>query len=242
MTLDGLTALVTGATGGIGSACARALAAADADVVLIGRSREPLQRLAAEIGGRAAPPCDLRRPGLVALVMEELPVPDILVGCAGGNRPAPFLGLRAEDLAWSWETNVVAALAPAQAAARRMVAGGRRGAIVTVTSQMGHVGGRERTAYCAAKHAVEGAHKAMALELAPYGIRVNTIAPTFVETAMTAPALADAAFRRSVLAKIPLGRLGSPEEVAQAVLFAASPAAGLMTGASLLVDGGWTAQ
>jgi NAD(P)-dependent dehydrogenase (short-subunit alcohol dehydrogenase family) len=239
---EGLTALVTGATGGIGRACARALAGAGAKVVLLGRSREAIEALAVELGALAAPPCDLRRPALVRRVVDQLPAPDILVGCAGGNRPTPFLGLRDEDLAWSWETNVVAALAPAQAAARRMVAGGRRGAIVTVTSQMGHVGGRERTAYCAAKHAVEGAHKAMALELAPHGIRVNTVAPTFVETAMTAEALADEGFRRSVVAKIPLGRLGTPEEVAEAVLFAASPAAGLMTGASLRVDGGWTAQ
>jgi NAD(P)-dependent dehydrogenase (short-subunit alcohol dehydrogenase family) len=107
---------------------------------------------------------------------------------------------------------------------------------------MGHVGGRDRTAYCAAKHAVEGASRAMALELAPHGIRVNTVAPTFVETPMTTPFLADEAFRADVLSRIPAGRLGTADEVAAAVLFAASPAASLMTGASLRVDGGWTAQ
>ena len=240
--LDGTVAVVAGATGGIGAACARRLSSAGADVVLLGRSRPALDRLARELGAVAAPPCDLTRPEHVRAVFAELPVPDVLVGCAGGNRPAGFLEMDDEDLGWSWRTNVVSALAPAQAAARRMVAGGRAGSIVTVTSQMGHVGGRDRTAYCAAKHAVEGAHKAMALELAPRGIRVNTVAPTFVETAMTRPWLADAGFREAVIASIPLGRLGTPEEVAAAVLFAASPAAGLMTGASLRVDGGWTAQ
>jgi NAD(P)-dependent dehydrogenase (short-subunit alcohol dehydrogenase family) len=240
--LDGAVAIVTGPTGGIGSACARALARAGAKLILLGRSRPAVERLARELGATAAPACDLSRPGTVRRVIDALPTPDVLVGCAGGNRPAPFLELGDDDLRWTWETNVVAALAPAQAVARRMVAEGRRGAIVTVTSQMGHVGGVDRTAYCAAKHAVEGACKAMALELAPHGIRVNTVAPTFVETEMTRPFLADEAFRASVVARIPLGRLGSPEEVASAVLFAASPDAALMTGSSLRVDGGWTAQ
>jgi NAD(P)-dependent dehydrogenase (short-subunit alcohol dehydrogenase family) len=240
--LDGAVAVVTGATGGIGGACAHALREAGARLVLVGRSASALARLAGELDAVAAPPCDLADAERVRSLFGELPVPDVLVGCAGGNRPAPFLELRDEDLAWSWRTNVVAALAPAQAAARRMVARGRGGAIVTVTSQMGHVGGPERTAYCAAKHALEGAHKAMALDLAPHGIRVNTVAPTFVETAMTRSWLADPGFRESVLARIPLGRLGTPGEVAAAVVFAASPEAGLMTGASLRVDGGWTAQ
>jgi NAD(P)-dependent dehydrogenase (short-subunit alcohol dehydrogenase family) len=240
--LDGTVAVVAGATGGIGAACARRLSRAGAEVVLLGRSRPALDGLARELGALAAPPCDLTRPDLVRAIFAELPVPDVLVGCAGGNRPAAFLEMDDDDLGWSWRTNVVSALVPAQAAARRMVAGARAGSIVTVTSQMGHVGGRDRTAYCAAKHAVEGAHKAMALELAPHGIRVNTVAPTFVETAMTRSWLADEGFRDAVIARIPLGRLGTPEEVAAAVLFAASPAAGLMTGASVHVDGGWTAQ
>jgi NAD(P)-dependent dehydrogenase (short-subunit alcohol dehydrogenase family) len=211
-------------------------------VVLISRSPATLDALAAELGRATACACDLTDAGAVREAFERLPVPDVLVGCAGANRPRPFLELTGEDLDWSWQANVRTALAAAQAAARRMVAAGRRGAIVTVTSQMGHVGGRDRTAYCAAKHAVEGASKAMALELAPHGIRVNTVAPTFVETPMTRPFLADASFRSDVLARIPLGRLGTPEDVAAAVLFAASPAAAMMTGASLRVDGGWTAQ
>jgi NAD(P)-dependent dehydrogenase (short-subunit alcohol dehydrogenase family) len=232
-------AIVTGATGGLGSACARAFAGAGAELVLVSRGGERLRALAAELGATALE-CDLTDDGAVAAAFYGLPVPNVLVGCAGGNRPRPFLELTGADLDWAWRVNARAALAPAQAVARRMVAAGRGGAIVTVTSQMGHVGGRERTAYCAAKHAVEGASRALALELAPYGIRVNTVAPTFVETPMTRPFLADPTVREGVISRIPLGRLGTPEEVAAAVLFAASSE--LMTGASLRVDGGWTAQ
>jgi hypothetical protein len=122
------------------------------------------------------------------------------------------------------------AFVTAQACAKRMIAAGRPGAIVHVTSQMGHVGAPLRTAYCAAKHAVEGLTKAMAVELAPHGIRVNAVAPTFVETPMTRPFFADPAARRAIERQIPLGRLGVPDEVAEAVLFAA--ASPLMTGAS----------
>ena len=232
-------AIVTGATGGLGSACARAFAGTGARLVLVSRGGDALHALAGELGATALA-CDLTDDDAVAAAFYGLPVPDVLVGCAGGNRPRPFLDITGDDLDWAWRVNVRASLAPAQAVARRMVAARRGGAIVTVTSQMGHVGGLGRTAYCAAKHAVEGASRALALELAPHGIRVNTVAPTFVETPMTRPFLADAAFRDDVLARIPLGRLGTPEEVAAAVLFAATSE--LMTGASLRVDGGWTAQ
>jgi NAD(P)-dependent dehydrogenase (short-subunit alcohol dehydrogenase family) len=232
-------AVVTGATGGLGSACARAFAQAGARLVLVSRGGAALDALADELDAMALA-CDLTDDDAVDAAFFGLPVPDVLVGCAGGNRPRPFLELSGEDLDWAWRVNVRAALTPAQAVARRMVAARSGGAIVTVTSQMGHVGGLDRTAYCAATHAVEGASRALALELAPYGIRVNTVAPTSVETAMTRPFLADPGFRDDVLARIPLGRLGTPGEVAGAVLYAAS--AELMTGACLHVDGGWTAQ
>ena len=116
------------------------------------------------------------------------------------------------------------------------------GAIVNMSSQMGHVGSPGRTVYCMTKHAIEGLTKAMAVELAPFGVRVNSVAPTFVETPMTQPMLADPAFGRFALDRIPLGRFGTPEEVAQAVSFLLSPQSSLITGTSLLVDGGWTAQ
>jgi NAD(P)-dependent dehydrogenase (short-subunit alcohol dehydrogenase family) len=123
-----------------------------------------------------------------------------------------------------------------------MLAAGRPGCIVNITSQMGHVGASNRTVYCMTKHALEGLTKAMAVELGSFGIRVNSVAPTFVETPMTKPMSADETFRRSVLDSIPLGKLAHPRDVAQAVLFLASPASGMITGASLLVDGGWTAR
>jgi NAD(P)-dependent dehydrogenase (short-subunit alcohol dehydrogenase family) len=241
--LAGHGAVVTGASGGLGRACALALSAAGAELVLIARRPAPLHALAAEIaaaGGRArSAPCDVTDRAALEAALAGGPAPRILVTCAGGNRPEPFLDVSGEALEWSWRLNVQAAFVAGQLCVRRMLAAGDGGAIVHVTSQMGHVGAPLRTAYCTAKHAVEGMAKAMAVELAPHGIRVNTVAPTFVQTPMTRPFLVDAAARRDIEQRIPLGRLGKAEEVADAVLFAAcSP---LMTGASLVVDGGWTA-
>jgi NAD(P)-dependent dehydrogenase (short-subunit alcohol dehydrogenase family) len=242
--VEGAVAVVTGASGGLGQACARRLAAAGADVVLVARRPGPLDALAAEIaaaGGRArAAPCDVTERAELEAALAGGPAPRVLVTCAGGNRPEPFLDVGDEALEWSWRLNVRAAFVCAQLCARRMIAAGAGGAIVHVSSQMGHVGAPLRTAYCAAKHAVEGMAKAMAVELAPHAIRVNTVGPTFVETSMTRPFLVDPAVRRDIEAQIPLGRLGTPEEVADAVLFAATSP--LMTGASLIVDGGWLAR
>jgi len=232
-------AVVTGASGGLGRACALAFARAGAGVALLGRSPDALDALAREIGPAAqAVPCDVTDGAQVRAAFARLAPPDVLVACAGGNRPQPFFDVTDEALDWSWRLNVRGAFLTAQAAARRMA--GRGGAIVFVSSQMGHVGAPLRTVYCAAKHAVEGLTKALALELAPHGIRVNAVAPTFVETPMTRPFLAEPGAREAIVAQIPLGRLGTPEEVAEAVLFAAG--ASLMTGASLRVDGGWTAR
>jgi NAD(P)-dependent dehydrogenase (short-subunit alcohol dehydrogenase family) len=130
----------------------------------------------------------------------------------------------------------------AQAAVRSMLRHGRGGVILNITSQMGHVGSPNRTVYCMTKHALEGLTKAMAVELAPHGIRVNAIAPTFVETELTAPMLKDPAFRKFVTEMIPMGRTARLEEVAAAAVYLASPAAQIITGHSLLVDGGWTAR
>ncbi len=239
--LEGRVAVITGAGGGLGSACADALAQEGASLVLVGRSAGPLEAVAERTGGRVAV-CDVTDGDRVREVIGAVPAIDVLVTCAGGNRPEPFLDVQEPALEWSWSLNVRGAFVTAQAAVRRMVACGRGGAIVHVTSQMGHVGAPGRTVYCAVKHAVEGLTKAMAVELAPHGIRVNTVAPTFVDTAMTHPYLAEPGVRDDVLGRIPLGRLGTPREVAGAVLFAASPASSLMTGTSLLVDGGWTAR
>ncbi|HEM45621.1 MAG TPA: SDR family oxidoreductase, partial [Alphaproteobacteria bacterium] len=139
------------------------------------------------------------------------------------------------------DINVRAAFLVAQGAARIM-ARGDGGAIVNMSSQMGHVGGAKRTVYCTTKFAIEGLTKSMALDLAAHGIRVNAVAPTFIETPMTRPMLDDPGFRDQVLSMIPVGKVGTPVDVAAAVVFLASPAAALITGTSLLVDGGWTAR
>jgi NAD(P)-dependent dehydrogenase (short-subunit alcohol dehydrogenase family) len=174
--------------------------------------------------------------------VEFLEQIDILVNNAGLNVPEPFLEVSEENLDRVLAVNVKGVFLVAQAAARRMVEHGEGGSIINVSSQMGHVGAPRRTVYCATKHAVEGLTKAMAVELAPHNVRVNSVAPTFVETPMTKPFLEDETIREDTLSRIPLGRLGRVEDVTGAVVFLASPTAGLITGTSLLVDGGWTAQ
>lgn len=172
---------------------------------------------------------------------------DILVNNAGSNIPEPFVEVSEEHLDRLLALNIRAAFLAAQAAARKMLeAPGRKargGAIIHMSSQMGHVGAVNRSVYCLTKHALEGLTKAMALELAPHGIRVVSIAPTFIETPMYRRMVAEKPqFAQWVEERIPAGRVGQPEDVAAAVVFAASPAASLMTGTSLVVDGGWTAQ
>jgi NAD(P)-dependent dehydrogenase (short-subunit alcohol dehydrogenase family) len=244
--LDGHRAVVTGAGRGIGRACALALAAAGADVVALSRTTSEIDAVASEIraaGGFAeALRCDVTDPAEVAARFGGLGTVDVLVTSAGTNIPEPFLDVSPAHFDALFAVNVRGTFLAAQAAARTMVASGTGGVLVTVSSQMGHVGAANRTAYCATKHAVEGLTKAMAVELAPHDIRVNAVAPTFVETPLTAPFLADPAFRAQVVRQIPLGRTGRPEDVAAAVVYLASPAARMVTGTSLRVDGGWTAQ
>ena len=167
---------------------------------------------------------------------------NILVNNAGTNRPKLLLDVTIDDYDAIMGLNVRAAYFAAQAVARRLVAAGQPGSIINISSQMGHVGAAKRTVYCASKHAMEGFTKAMAVELAPHGVRVNTLGPTFLETPLTKPFFDNAAFKAEVLGKIKLGRLGKVEDVLGAVLFLASDASALVTGTSLLVDGGWTAD
>ena len=244
--LDGKTAVVTGAGRGLGRGCALVLAELGAHVVAAARSADELEALADEIaraGGSAeALALDMTDSAAVRRAFAGLERVDVLVNNAGWNRPQTFLEVEEEALDAMLALNVKGAFIAAQAAARRMVAAGEGGAIVNMSSQMGHVGGPERTVYCATKHALEGMTKAMAIELAPHRIRVNSVGPTFVETPLAGPFLENPAFRDWVLDCIPLGRLGEVGEVAAAVAFLASPAASLITGAALLVDGGWTAR
>jgi NAD(P)-dependent dehydrogenase (short-subunit alcohol dehydrogenase family) len=243
--LDNRVALVTGAGRGIGRACALALASAGADIVAVSRSPAELDDLAGEVRarGRGANPvvCDVTDSARVRALIAGLPRLDVLVASAGTNLPEQLLEVSDEQLDALLDLNVRATFVVLQAAARSMV-DGAGGSIVVISSQMGHVGAAERSVYCTTKHAVEGLVKAAAVELAPLGVRVNAVAPTFVETPMTAPFLADGAFRAEVERRIPLGRIGHVEDVTGAVVYLASEAAALVTGTSLLVDGGWTAQ
>jgi NAD(P)-dependent dehydrogenase (short-subunit alcohol dehydrogenase family) len=243
--LDGKVALVTGAGRGIGRAAALALAAAGAELVLVSRTPSELAKVACKIiagGGRARSLAfDVTNSPAVRDAFADLDRLDILVNNAGVNRPQAFLEVDEATLDLLLGLNVRAAFVVAQAAARLMVAKGS-GVIINMSSQMGHVGSDlNRTVYVMTKHAVEGLTKAMAVELAPKGVRVVSIAPTFVMTPLTKPFFEDPVFRKWVLDRIPLGRLGTVEEVASAVVFLASPAAALVTGLSLLLDGGWTA-
>ena len=248
--LDGRTALVTGAGRGIGRACAAALAQAGAEVWLVARTLEEIAALASNIndsGGKAtALRCDVTDTQAVKSLFAGLPGLDVLVNNAGSNIPEPFVEVSEAHLDRLLGLNVRAAFLVAQAAARKMLESpgrqARGGVIIHMSSQMGHVGAPNRSVYCLTKHALEGLTKAMALELAPHGIRVVSIAPTFVETPLTKPMFEKPEFARWVRERIPVGQVGQVDDVAAAVVFAASPAAALVTGSSLLVDGGWTAQ
>lgn len=242
--LDGRRALVTGAGRGIGLALAAALAEAGAAVTLVSRSASEIEAGADAIrtaGGDArAALLDVSDLAAVSAFFAERPAFHILVNNAGTNRPKPMWDATVEDYDAVLDLNVKSAFFVAQGCAQRMIAEGASGSLIHVGSQMGHVGGINRSLYCASKWAIEGMSKSFALDLASYGIRSNVIAPTFVETPMTKPFFEDAAFRTSVLAKIKLGRLATVEDLMGAVLLLASDASALITGTSLIVDGGWT--
>ena len=244
--LEGKRALVTGAGRGIGMAAAAALAQAGAHVVLLARSADEVNAATNAIrdaGGRAdALVADVLQIEEIQRRITDAGAFEILVNNAGTNRPMTMQQVQPADFNAVMDLNVRAAFFVAQAVANGLIAAGKPGSLIHIGSQMGHVGGRERSVYCASKWALEGMSKAFALDLAEYGIRSNTIAPTFTESPLTAPFLSDETFRRSVLAKIKLGRLGQVEDLMGAVTYLASAASGMVTGTSLVVDGGWTAE
>ena len=219
-------------------------------MVLVSRTRSELEQVAARIagaGGRARViVCDVTRQEQVRSAFAGLERLDILLNNAGMNIPELFVDVSETHLDDMIGLNVRSAFLVSQAAVRKMRQDPDRrrqgGSVIHVTSQMGRVGAERRTVYCMTKHAIEGLTKAMAVELAPENIRVNAIAPTFLETPMTASFFADPEFRNWVISRIPLGRVGRMDEVTGAIVFLASPAASLITGTSLAVDGGWTAR
>ena len=238
--LQGKQAVVTGGSKGLGRAICIALAQAGASVTAVARDPAALGELAAEYPEIKTWPADVNNPTFgIELAQRRV---DILVNNAGTNYPMPMVDVPVDVLDQMTNLNVRAVFLAGQGAVRAMVKAGTGGVIINMSSQMGHVGSPGRTVYCMTKHALEGLTKAMAVELAPHNIRVNSVAPTFIETPMTAPMLAKPEFRAFVDTMIPLGKIGKPEDVAAAVLYLASPAANMVTGTSLLIDGGWTAQ
>ena len=239
--LDGKRALVTGAGRGIGLALAAALAEAGAQVTLVARTASEIEAAAAQMHGDWAT-LDVSDLTAAAAFFEARPAFDILVNNAGTNRPKPMQDVTETDYDAVADLNVKSAFFVAQGCVRRMLAERRPGSLIHIGSQMGHVGGPNRSLYCASKWALEGMSKAFALDLAAHDIRSNTIAPTFIETPLTEAYFDDPAFKASVLAKIKLGRIGRVEDLMGACLFLASDASSLVTGTSIVVDGGWTAD
>lgn len=243
--LDGQVALVTGASSGIGQGAAAALADAGAHVICMARRPRPLGETVAALGARGgsaeALVGDVAEVEDMAALLEDRVI-DVVVNAAGTARNAPALETRVEDFDAVINLNLRGAYFLSAAVARGLIHAGRPGSIIHLSSQMGHVGGPERSVYCASKWGLEGMVRAMAVDWAPNGIRVNTVAPTFVRTPLTEPTFSDPERLAWVESKIKLGRVGEVRDLMGAILYLATDASAMVTGTSLLVDGGWTAD
>lgn len=244
--LDGRRALVTGASSGIGLGAAAALAEAGAAVTLVARKLPELvavrDAIRAASGMADALALDITDLEATAQAVAEHGPFDVLVNSAGLARHTPALDTTPADYDAAMGLNLRAAYFLTREVARGLIAAGKPGSLINVSSQMGHVGGPDRAVYCANKHALEGMTKAMALEWAPQGIRVNTLCPTFIRTPLGEQTLAIPERRAWILSKIKLGRVGEIADLMGPVVFLASDASALMTGTSLMIDGGWTAD
>jgi len=243
-------ALVTGAGKGLGKACSIALAEAGANVIIISRTSKDLTLVSKIIKKLKVKcktyTCDVTNYNQIKSVINQIPKIDILVNNAGTNFPEHFTEVKRSNMEYMVKINNIAAFNLAQLCTLKMIKTKNRkkigGSIINMSSQMGHVGGPIRSVYNMNKHGLEGLTKGMAIDLAKYNIRVNTVCPTFVVTPMTSKFLKNKKFKRETLNNIPLGRFAEMSEVASAVVFLASDAASMITGTSLLVDGGWTAK
>jgi 2-deoxy-D-gluconate 3-dehydrogenase len=243
--LDGRRALVTGASRGIGLGCAAALAQAGAHVVCAARGKAALDEAVTAIrdAGFSAEALmlDVDRPEVATAAIASLGPFEVFVSNAGIARHAPLVDTKVADFDAVVNVNLRGAYFATQAVARGMIEAGKGGSIITISSQMGHVGGVDRTVYAATKHALEGMTKSAAIELGPHRIRVNTIGPTFVRTPLAEQTFANPERAAWIASKIKLGRVAEVEDIMGAVVFLASDAAAMVTGTSLLIDGGWTA-
>ncbi|MCY4151108.1 MAG: SDR family oxidoreductase [Aestuariivita sp.] len=243
--LSSKRALVAGASSGIGLACAAALAKNGAEVVLAARRVSQLNELASELNARgwkaSVLALDVSEAAATASAVAENGPFDILVNSAGIGRHGPAMDVELADFDAVVNVNLRGAYFLTQAVARGLIAASKSGSLINISSQMGHIGGVDRSVYCATKFAVEGFTKAMAVEFGPVKIRVNTICPTFILTDLTRSTLEDAEKSKWVMDKIKLGRVGEVEDIMGAVVYLASDASAMVTGTALLVDGGWTA-
>lgn len=244
--LDGKRALVAGASSGIGLACAVALGEAGAEVTLAARRVDTLNALVDEMKAAglsaSALPLDVSDVADTQAAVAANGPFDILVNSAGLARHSPAADTTEADFDVAADLNVKGAYFLTQAVAKGLLAAGKPGSLINISSQMAHVGGIDRAVYCATKHAVEGFTKSMAIEWGKAGIRINTICPTFILTDLTRPTFEDPEKRAWIEDKIKLGRAGEVEDIMGAVVFLASQASAMVTGTSLLVDGGWTAE
>jgi NAD(P)-dependent dehydrogenase (short-subunit alcohol dehydrogenase family) len=244
------TAVVSGAGKGLGRACAIALAEAGANLIIISRTKKDLNEVSKIIKKYKSKcksyVCDITNYDQIKSIINKQNKIDILINNAGNNIPEHFTKVKTKNMEYLVKINTIASFNLAQLCTLKMIKTKNRkkigGAIINMSSQMGHVGGPIRSVYNMNKWGLEGLTKGMALDLAKFNIRVNTVCPTFVVTPMTKKFLKNKKFKKDTLENIPLGRFAEMSEIASAVVFLASDAASMITGTSLLVDGGWTAK